>query len=478
MKNKHKTGIALMAFVALVCSCKKDFLEVTPKGRLIAQKVADYDLLLNNLDLSNISTSSQVIMSDEIAAVQPYFDGSDQRTQRLFRWEDVIYQRDQDAIEMDMPMRNIYTYNKIINELPAATDGTEQQKQSIAAEAMAGRAWTYFLLVNYFAKPYSSGTAATDPGYPIITKADVTETKFTRATVQEVYDFIVDDLVKAIPHLPARTTHSLRMSQAAAEGLLGKVYLFMGKPDLALPHLNASLLAVNNSAIPIALYDYNKTLAPGGEFLPMGIYGPNYPNTANNREILYNKQSSNFWTFIYNELVIDKPTVALFDPADLRLKFYSASAYYGPAYPTGLLRKMGPTTFQYGVVLPDLYLLRAESKARMGDLAGARLDVEALRKNRMPEANALVPASIAGQQLALLKFILSERVREFAVSGYRWFDMRRLSVDPLFSDTHYAHRLYNETGEVMATYDLKPERMVLRFPQKVMDQSPGMQNNP
>ncbi|MDR2269613.1 MAG: RagB/SusD family nutrient uptake outer membrane protein, partial [Sphingobacterium sp.] len=379
MKNKLKTGIILTAIIALACSCKKDFLEVTPKGRLIAQKVADYDLLLNNLDLSNISTSSQVMMSDEVAAVQPYFDGSTQRTQRLFRWEDVIYQHDQDAIEMDMPMKNIYNYNKIINELPGATDGTEQQKQSIAAEAMAGRAWTYFLLVNYFAKPYKSSTAATDPGYPIITKADVTETKFTRASVQEVYDFIVDDLVKAIPNLPARTTHSLRMSKAAAEGLLGKVYLFMGKSDLALTHLNASLLAVTNSAIPISLYDYNRTFAPGGEFLPMGTYGPNYPTTANNREILYNKQSYNPWTLFYNELVIDKPTVALFEPTDLRLKFYSSSAYYGPDYPAGLLRKMGPSSFQYGVVLSDLYLLRAECKARLGDLAGAKMDVEVLR---------------------------------------------------------------------------------------------------
>jgi hypothetical protein len=129
-------------------------------------------------------------------------------------------------------------------------------------------------------------------------------------------------------------------------------------------------------------------------------------------------------------------------------------------------------------VLSDLYLLRAECKARLGDLAGAKMDVEVLRRNRMPETNALVPASIAGQQLALLKFILSERIREFALSGYRWFDMRRLSVDPLFSDNHYTHKLYSESGTVIDTYVLRPERFVLRFPQKVMDQNPGMQNNP
>jgi hypothetical protein len=471
-------GVAIAAVISFACSCKKEFLEVTPKGRLIAEKVADYDLLLNNLDLAIISSNSQVAMSDEIAAVQPYWDGAALKTQRLFRWEDVIYETSENAAEMDMPMKNIYTYNKIINELPAATDGTAQQKQSIAAEAMAGRAWAYFLLINYFGKPYDANTAATDPGFPILTDADVTTTTFTRASVKEVYEFIINDLDKAIPDLPIKTTHSMRMSKAAAEGLLGKVYLFMGKPELALPHLEASLLAAANSASKLALYDYNKTLGPGGEFLPIGPIGPSYPNAINNRECIYNKQSINFWTWFNNELVIDKKTVNLFEDNDLRLKFYSRNAYYGPEYSSGLLKKMGPISFQFGILLPDLYLLQAECKVRLGDLTGAKASVEQLRKNRMPAINAVVPTTIAGQQLALLNFILEERIREFALSGYRWFDMRRLSVDPLFSDTHYVHNLYSETGEVIGTYNLKPERLVLRFPKKVMDQNPGMQNNP
>ena len=478
MTNRFKTCLAVTAIISLMYSCKKDFLEVTPKGRLIAQKVADYDLLLNNLELLNIDANAQVVMGDEIAAVQPYFDGAQVKTQRRFRWDDVIYESAENAVEMDVPMKNIYTFNKIINELPAATDGTALQKQTIAAEAMASRAWTNFLLINYFGKPYDDNTAAMDLGFPIFTKADVTETKFTRASVKDVYEFIVDDLTKAIPNLPVKTTHPVRMSKAAAEGLLGKVYLFMGKPDLALPHLNASFSAVANSVFPIALYDYNKTFAPGGEFLPIGLFGPSYPILSNNKENIFGKQFVNTWTIYYNELVISKQTAELFDNADLRLKFYSPAAYNGPAYPKGLLRKIGPNAVQFGFILPDLYLLRAECKARLGDLAGAKADVEQLRKNRMPAGDAVVPSTIADQQLSLLKFILDERIREFALSGYRWFDMRRLSVDPLFKGKVYTHTLYSETGAVINTYTLRPERLVLRFPQKVLDQNPGMQNNP
>ncbi|MBV7532177.1 hypothetical protein [Chitinophaga sp. sic0106] len=47
-KVAKKLVILSLSIIGLVpMSCKKDFLEVTPKGKLIAQKTADYDLILN-----------------------------------------------------------------------------------------------------------------------------------------------------------------------------------------------------------------------------------------------------------------------------------------------------------------------------------------------------------------------------------------------------------------------------------------------
>lgn len=474
MKSNYRI-ILLTALVSLLSACQKDFLEVTPKGRLVADKVADYDLLLNNLDLININANAQVAMGDEVAAIQPYFDGARLKTQRLFRWDDIVYEPSENATELETPIKNIYTYNKIIHELPRATDGTDKQKQTLQAEAMAGRAWTYFLLINFFGKPHNDLTSVTDLGFPLLEKADVTANKFSRASVKEVYEFIIKDLIQAIPNLPSRTTHRVRMSKTAAEGLLGKVYLFMGKPTEGLKHLDAAINGMQNADIPIGLYDYNKTFAPNGEFLPIGSFGPNYPFVPNIKESIYAKQA--YSPTSSNELVLDRKTVDLFDPMDLRLKFYSSTAYYGPAYPAGFLRKIGPSNVQFGVLVPDLYLLRAECKARLNDLQGAKEDLEFLRKNRMPQSQASVPLNVASEQLPLIKFIFQERIREFALNGYRWFDMRRLSVDPLFKDTPYSHTLYTQAGEIAETYTLKPERLVLRFPQKVMDENPGMQNN-
>jgi starch-binding outer membrane protein, SusD/RagB family len=468
-------GAAL--FMVVFLSCKKSFLEVTPKGKLIAQTVSDYDLLLNNTSLLNTGASAQLVLGDEIAAVEPYYSSAELRTHRLFQWEDVVYEANENATEMQVPMQNVYTYNKIINEVPDARDGSEQQKKSIQAEAMAGRAWTYFLLINFYGKPYQSTTAVSDPGFPIVTASDVTETSFSRASVKEVYDFIINDLVTALPHLPVKATNRLRMSRGAAKGLLGKVLLFMGKPSEALPYLNEAITDMATSTMPVQLFDYNKTLAPGGSFTPFFIFGPQYPTVDANVECFYGKQFSNFWV-LSSELVLHPNTVALYQPSDLRLQFFSGMPYpSGPQYPAGMLRRMGPVTIQYGVVVPDLYLLRAECKARLNDLPGAVMDVETLRKNRMPAADAPVPLGIADQPLALLNFILEERIREFASLGYRWFDMRRLSVDPLFSGISFYHTYYDANG-TPAVISLKPERLVLRFPQKVLDQNPGMVNNP
>ncbi len=127
--------------------------------------------------------------------------------------------------------------------------------------------------------------------------------------------------------------------------------------------------------------------------------------------------------------------------------------------------------------MPDLLLLRAECKTRLNDLAGAQADVQTLRYARMPAANAPGPAPITSQQIPLLKFIMDERMREYAAQGFRWFDMRRLSVDPVIPQTKFVHMLYNADG-TFSTITMKPERLTLRIPQLVISQNPGMQNNP
>lgn len=478
--KKHNVRFALLIFCAFLVSCKESFLEVVPPGRLVATTVDDYSAMLNSLDVVNvINPTAQIPMGDDVSAIEPYFSGSALKTQRLFRWEPVIYEPDEDASELRTPLQNIYIFNSVINGVPNASVGSDAQKAVVIAEAKAMRAWVYFLLINYYGKPYNPETASTDLGLPIVTEADVTETNFTRASVQEVYDFILADLTAAIPDLPTTVNNRLRMSRSAAEGILGKVYMYMRNFQEALPLLDACLTNISGVGVPVELYDYNVTFAPGGAFLPISILGPTYPTIVNNTENAFTRNGGNPWAFVFQfELVLSQEAQNLYDASDLRLNFFTPTIYGGPDYANGLVKRSAPSTMSIGVNLPEIYLLRAECRARLNDLAGARMDVEALRTKRMPEENVAIPDAVANVQEDLLRYIMEERTREFAYMGFRWFDMRRLSVDPLFSNDVYRHILYAESGDVISTYELTLDRLTLRMPPKVLSENPDMPDNP
>jgi starch-binding outer membrane protein, SusD/RagB family len=460
---RYTTIILLLAVTA---SCKKSFLEIKPKGIVIATKTSDYDLLLNNLDLINIGTNAQHILGDEVVMKDPAYTGASFREKQLFKWDYNIYTPEVNATETLIPVKGLYIYNKIIEEVPESTEGSEATKMSLQAEALTGRAWTNFLLINYYGKPYNPATAATDPGFPLITKADVNGSDYRRASVQAIYDQIVSDLTTAIPNLlNTGVQHRIRVSKATAQGLLAKVYIFMGKYAEALPLLNESISNLGLSTLQTTLYNFN-TVNPG------------YPTTVNDIENVYSKNMVNGYITASQTLVYITPeTAALFGATDLRFTRYFASSF---TFPNSVkLYKRGATSVSFwGLRVPELYLFRAEVKARAEDLTGAVSDLEFLRQHRMPAADAVVPAAAQASKMALLQFVMDERIREFAVTGYRWYDMRRLSVDPLFGNTiNFQHKVYDASGNIKETFTLNNvDQFVFTMPPKIVAENPNINN--
>jgi hypothetical protein len=493
-----KKYIKITTFIITICtfliSCNDDFLDIIPKGQQVAITTSDYDLLMNSPGFYQYGSGGLQVpmwLGDEIAANQSDLNNNDIQAQRLFRWDDIIYNSsDSNPLVWDLEtgLGHIYVCNKIINEVMTSTEGTEEQKRILKAEALATRAMENFLLVNLYTKPYKAATAANDLGFPIITTADISVKIFPRGTVQESYDFIVNDLTTAIADLPMQNTFRTRMSKPAAKAFLGKVYLFMGRYNDALPLFDAAFTDLTATSNPPYLYDYNATFFdPGGAFLPIDTYtGPNSPGNNYNditesvlAKICYTGEQNGNGPG-NNGLAISPETAALYGANDFRLNFYAATYHDAVPNPFGLLRKYGVKHTRFGIELSELYLLSAECKARLNDLSGAVADVERLRKKRMPLADAIVPSAIATNQIDLIKFVLEERIREFAGQGYRWFDMRRLSVDPnpaLAATVIITHTSY-DSSNAPTIYTLRPERLVLRFPQSYINSNPGMVNNP
>ena len=396
MKRILENSLKILLVIGLLIgsySCSDSFLEVSPKGVLKAETTNDYDLLLNSSEFGINFSGVQpfVIRSFEACGLEPHFSisiGTEAPKRNNFTWEPGIVDVETEGRDFNdwliVYTKRIYIYNKIINEVLSSKEGTESEKTTIWAEALAARASVYFELVNLYGKPYNAVTASEDPGVPLLTDGDVTKESFTRSTVQEVYDFIINDLNESIPLLPADVNQRPRMSKGAAQALLGKVYIYMQNYNQAATLLDEAI--TNLEADPLVeLYDYNVTTLPGGphEKQPWGGFFPVLP--VDNTEVAFSIPTLNEYTDWSHGILLSPQASALYQSSDFRFNHFLVDNIWGTPFGVpGIYKNNGFTFSNRGVRLSNIYLFRAESRARTNDLAGAIQDLEFLRSHRMP----------------------------------------------------------------------------------------------
>jgi hypothetical protein len=479
------TGIALLSLSA----CQK-FLDVKPKGLDIIQTTDQYNGLLNNTNLFsylNVRNQPGGVSLLLGAAEMPVYMGDDVFSsagflnvvptiawQNGFKWMADPYQPTDESNEWGAFYNQLYTYNMIVEGVMESQGGTAERKREILAEAKACRAFNHFLVANLFGQPYNAASASTDLAVPIVQTADVNARDFKRATVQELYTFVINELKSAIPDLQAKPYSRVRMSRPAAQYMLGMVYFQMRNYTAALTELNNCRSGLTGGSIPVALYNYNTTMttaAPTGWYTATQPWrgASGYPLLYNSTENIFLRQLSYNSTVNRNCLFVKPNVLSLFDATDLRRRmFLNRNVANGTVTLPGAIRN-SPTSVNLGPNLPNLLLMQAECKARANDLAGAKADLEELRKNRMPLANATVTAAT---QDAMIRFCLDERHREFASTGMRWLDMRRLWFDATYNNVDKTKTMDSET------YTLTAARLTLRIPPMILQYNPNMIDNP
>ena len=493
MKTRLIQYIAVSIVTALFLSGCDDFLDLKPKGREIPTQYEHYAGLFNNTMFSNLSIIEQradgttspgsepyymIYMTDELIADASSYAALDRVALASFRYEADIFNDEDRSAEWNASYQQIYTYNVIVNGVMESENGTYEEKLKLQAEARVGRAYMHFLIAQFFSKPYNEATASTDLCIPIVTQATSAERSFKRATVQEVYDFVIDELEEACPNLEPKTQHRQRIYKAAGYYMLGKVYWMMGNYDKALAALKTAEEATHNATVVLELFDYNTKLTEWN-YIPFmaqlwGLTG-SYPTNldASNTEIICNKQI-NIMPLVfafYPPMVYVKPEyMDLYQPSDLRRAFFCNKDYAGKAFP--YYKRIQHMVYTLAGDMPDLYLMLAECKARTNDTDGAKADLLTLRRCRLPEGDAAIPAEVDTQD-KLIRFIVDERLREYMMSGIRWFDLRRLWNDPLFQadKSRYTHT----NGE--ETFTLDEKRLTFRIPPQVLSFSTDWTDN-
>jgi starch-binding outer membrane protein, SusD/RagB family len=240
MKNKILNILALFAVLAFFSSCE-DRLALEPEQSLsedaaFANAAAAESVLLgvySQAQLIEIFGSQPQIVEDYMSD-NTNFVGSFPTLQELNNFSAVAPNV---SIQSwwQVHYRAINAANTLIERVPGIDDPalTAERAARIIAEAKFLRAILYFHMVNLWGQPYAFDNGAS-LGVPLVTEGFTGEiTLPARSTVAEVHAQIRQDLVEALPDLPASYANGAqtrgRATQGAANGYLGRLHLYRGE---------------------------------------------------------------------------------------------------------------------------------------------------------------------------------------------------------------------------------------------------------
>jgi starch-binding outer membrane protein, SusD/RagB family len=310
--------------------------------------------------------------------------------------------------------------NNIIAAIPKVTDPAFTNKAVLEGEARFARALCYFDLVRLWGGSTTGYNKAGGLGVPLFLDPTLTPENAVpkpRATEQDVYAQIAADLDFAIANLPT-TQRTGRPNVDAATALKARLELYRGN--------NAAAETLATQVID----KYTTATAFGG-------LAPVYSDlwlTQNVKpesifELQYDATNVNAIAFFYftgayggrNEITAATTLAGMHEAGDKRLPVnVTTASTQAPANKTLKYTRVAGTDNVIIIRLAELYLIRAEARAKLGaDLAGAKADVDVIR------ARAGLAPTAAATQAELLAAIEKENLLEFAHEGHRFFDLRR-----------------------------------------------------
>ncbi|WP_346883877.1 RagB/SusD family nutrient uptake outer membrane protein [uncultured Algibacter sp.] len=420
MKKQLYLILALVLFSVIACD---DYVDITPRGNAIVTTLDEVNFLLNDAEtIASNSRTSDIpsLISDNIELVDSKIalassDPTLRSIASIYNLEPVFY----DANLQDQGWQKHYEIiglaNYILETVETISTDDEALKNQYAAEAKVHRAYHYFTLVNTYAPHFGLPEANVDgSGVPLLTVFSDDSVPINKSSVNDIYDFVLQDLEEAIPFLTETVESNDRASRASALGLLAQVHFHMGNYTEAITNANDAL------AISAMLFDYNTDLVPaffGGSFPP---------NLTDNTEVTLLK-TGNVPSFRFTEAFADysDELVALSDvDNDLRFSFNQFDESIG--------KYVLFTDFEYqlGVTTPKVLLIKAESLARTGS-AGEAMDIVNLLRSKRFKASFVTAGNhllTAANDAEAIQHVIDEARREFHVAGQRFYDIKRLNA--------------------------------------------------
>lgn len=303
----------------------------------------------------------------------------------------------------------IYHANAALEGLQTSGQLSDSTRTRLEGEAKFIRAFCYFYLVNLWGD------------VPLVTGTDYqVNQSIPRISRAEIYKQIVKDLEEAREALSDYNTASERVRPGAdaASTLLARVHLYQANWQAAEAEAT-SVMSSGSYSLSDAAHAFLKD-SPETVWQLMAV-NPSFSTNIGQQLIPW------FSSFTPNYILPDHFLQA-FEEGDLRKVIWTnantvgETAYYFPyKYKLGLT---AASRDEYLVVfrLAELYLIRAEARARQHKPGAAEEDLNSIR------LRAGLPETAAETEEVLLAAIAQERrVELFAEWGHRWLDLKRTS---------------------------------------------------
>jgi hypothetical protein len=402
--------LSIILLVAVTSSCKK-FLEVEPRAS-ISDEATITDKASAETAIRGVYNAARSYYSVDFQSIA-YLSGDNvQWTGSQSQVQEFINHKvNPENSTITSVWNGIYVSvnraNNVIEKVPLVADPllSAALKNQYIGEAYFLRALNYFDLVRIWG------------GVPLITAATHSAAEnrgIKRSTVEETYAQILSDLDAAEPLL-TETTDRFRATRKTVWALKARFYLYQKNwlkaeeyaSKVIADQASYSLLKPFNTFFFPAtqkgtaesvfefFYSTNELNVHRGQWQPQENGGTrqwapseslvallNNPITGGGRSTLLGKDNQNRW--------------------------YGNLYYRSPA--------TDPT---YVIRIAELYLIRAEARAQLGNVADAAADLDAVR------SRANLTATTASNASDLLLAIENERRLEFAFEAHRWFDLVR-----------------------------------------------------
>jgi starch-binding outer membrane protein, SusD/RagB family len=369
--------------------------------------------------------------------------------------------------------RIIDRVNRVLQALPTADStrtGDNTLRSRLRGEALFLRAFCHFELFRYYSGNYDpSGLAL---AYLETPQANP-QTVFPRITMDPYFTKLKADLAESKNLVPDTLLDRYRANRVAVSGLQARVALYTKSwadaVTYSTEYINRLPLAARTAFNGIwtdantseAAFKLRRTSSVGTRIGSL-FRGTSTTTVIGTVTWLPSDKLVNSYDQVndirYSSYFKNEPLLTAANRPSLIIQKYA-----GTAYGTAAENVADAKVFRTG----EMYLIRAEAKAELNDLAGAATDLNALRTARI---TAYTNVNLPTKEAAITA-ILSERFKELAYESHRFWDLKRrnLPVERLASDAPTSSAITLPAGNF---------RFILPIPNSEIQANSQIQQNP